>query len=112
MIIFVLNKSAIIQSEQISLDIVIDVICKVTQHDNIWRVFNAFVLQKDKGFRRAEPGNTCIDHLGIDATVSQVTLNDRRVGLVLMTFKAFSMGVSKADDSQRPGWLAIGVFCV
>src|SRR5215813_6604643 len=110
MIMFVFNKSAVIQSEQISLDIVIDVICKVTQYDNIRGIFNAFVLQKDKGLRRAEPGNTCIDHLGFDATFSQVTLNDRRIGLVLMTFKALSMGVAKAEDSQRPGRLAIGVF--
>src|SRR5262245_15146375 len=112
MIIFVLNQSTIFQSEQLSLDIVIYVICKVTQHYNIRILFYAFVLQKAEGLCCPEPGNTRIDHLGLNATLFQVTLNDRRIGLVLMTFKAFSMGVAKADDSQHPGWLAIGVFGV
>src|SRR5262245_12586263 len=112
MLVFVFNQSSIIQSEQIGLYIVINVICKVTQHDNIWRVFNAFVLQKEKGLRCTEPGNTRIDHLGFDATFSQETLNDRRIGFVLMTFKALSIGVTKAEDSKRPVRLVIGVFCV
>src|SRR5262245_10477870 len=112
MLIFVFNKSAIFQSEQISLEIVIEIICEVTQHDNIWRVFNSFVLQKDEGLRCAETGNTCIDHFGLDARFSQEPLNDRRIGLILMTFKAFSMRVAKADNSEHTVWLCIGEFCV
>src|SRR5262245_1380409 len=99
MLIFVLNKSTIFQSEQISLEIVIEIICEVTQQDNIRRVFNSFVLQKGEGLRCAEPGNTCIDHFALDAIFSQEPLKDRRIGLILMAFKAFSMGVAKADNS-------------
>src|SRR5215475_8197707 len=112
MLVFVFNQRSIMQSEQIGLYIVINVICKVTQHDNVWRVFNAFVLQKDKSLYCAKPGNPCIDHLGFDATFSQETLNDRSKGVVLMTFKALSIGVAKAYDSQRPVRLVIGIFRV
>src|SRR5262245_29649778 len=112
MLILVFDKGAIIQSQQIGLYIVINVICKVTQDDNIWRVFNTFVLQKEEGLYCAEPGNACIDHLGFDATSSQEPLNNRRIGFVLMTFKALSIGVAKAEDPQRPVRLVIGVFCV